>query len=75
MVKGTTLTDGGSVVDIVTGVWDGMEWVIEKNWYVPLRGVTHFSHFHSMQNGSFAHPMCTGDIVTGSKTSKGKGHP
>jgi hypothetical protein len=68
---GTTLTDDGSVVDIVTGVWDGMEWAIEKKWYVTPRAATHFSHFHSMQNGSWAHPayysMCTEDIVTGSK--------
>jgi len=30
MVTGTTLTDGGSVVDIVTGVWNGIEWAIER---------------------------------------------
>lgn len=34
MVTGTTLTDGGSVDDIVTGVWNGMGWAIEKKWYV-----------------------------------------
>jgi hypothetical protein len=73
-VTGTTLTDGGSVVDIVTGVWDGKEWAIEKKWYVTPRWATNFSHFHSMQNGSWAHPayysICTGDTVTGSKTGR-----
>ena len=65
MVTGTTLTDGGSLVDIVTGVWDGIEWAIErKKWYLTPRWTTNFSHFHRMENGSWTHPMCIGDTVT-----------